>query len=152
MANNQRIAELIEPTINSLGYELICADLIRGKGTVLRLYIDSPEGINITDCETVSRQVSGVLDVEDPISGEYSLEVSSPGFDRPLAKISHFEQFLGEEARVQTSLPIDGRRKFTGRIVAVNGDDITLEDNTQQTWQVNFAQIDRAKLVPNFDS
>lgn len=151
MARNEKLAELLEPTVQSLGYELVCVELIRAKTTVLRLYIDGPNGIGIEDCETVSRQVSGVMDVEDPISGEYNLEVSSPGLDRPLAKLAHFQQFLGEEAQVMAAFPVDGRRKFTGRITSIEGDDITLTDKTEQVWIVNFAQIDRAKLIPNFD-
>src|SRR5688572_17602352 len=134
----QEISALLSPTVASMGLELLGAEYLPSPGgAVLRLYIDVPQAesaernVGIEDCEAVSREVSGQLDVEDPISGNYTLEVSSPGLDRLLFTPAHFERFLGEQAKVGLKLPQDGRRRLTGRIAAVDGNTITFEVDGQ---------------------
>ena len=127
------IAQLLAPTVESLGLELLGVEYLPSPGgAVVRLYIDRPgadaaaegQGVGIEDCEAVSREVSAQLDVEDPISGNYTLEVSSPGVDRLLFTPAHFARFVGEQAKVGLKLPQDGRRRLQGRIAAVEGDTI----------------------------
>lgn len=146
-----RLTDLLEPVIRSLGYELVVLEFGAGTGAgTLRLFIDGPDGITLADCEKVSREVAGVLDVEDPIPSAYQLEVSSPGMDRPLAKPEHFLQFKGEVARVQMLAPVDGRRRFQGRVLDADADSVTLEiDGAAVT--LPFRDIEKAKLVPDFD-
>jgi ribosome maturation factor RimP len=153
------IAELLAPTVASLGLELLGVDYVPAPGgATLRLYIDVPndalgEGearaIGIDDCEAVSREVSAQLDVEDPISGHYTLEVSSPGVDRPLFEAAHFARFAGEQAKVGLKLPQDGRRRLTGRIVSVEGDTVTF-DLDGQPFAVAIGNIEKARLVPDW--
>jgi len=115
----------------------LLADLaarLSGKNGVLRLFIDSPGGIGLEDCETVSRAVSALLDVEDPIPGHYDLEVSSPGLDRKLTKLAHFQRFTGETLKVQTRFPIEGRRRFRGRLLSTDDKNIVLDvDGTRHS-------------------
>ena len=115
------LAKLLVPTIESLGYEL--SDLeakIGSQNGLLRLFIDKEDGINLEDCEKVSSAVSALLDVEDPLPGQYNLEVSSPGSDRTLTKLAHFERFTGETVKVQMRFPIEGRRRFRGKLLSVD--------------------------------
>jgi ribosome maturation factor RimP len=151
-----QIAALLAPTIESLGLELLGTEYLPAPGSaVLRIYIDIPadaaEGrtVGIEDCESVSREVSAQLDVEDPISGNYTLEVSSPGIDRPLFTPAHFERFIGEQAKVGLKLPQDGRRRLLGRIISVEDGRITF-DVDGQPLQVAGDNIDRARLVPDW--
>ena len=158
------IANLLSPTIQSLGLELLGVEYLPSPGgAVLRLYIDVPAGaqgddgaprmVGIEDCESVSREVSAQLDVEDPISGHYTLEVSSPGVDRPLFTPAQFARFLGEDAKVVLQLPMDGRRRFQGRIVAVEGDRIDFDIDARpapQRVSVAFDNIEKARLVPDW--
>jgi ribosome maturation factor RimP len=158
------IANLLTPTIQSLGLELLGVEYLPSPGgAVLRLYIDVPAGaqgddgaprmVGIEDCESVSREVSAQLDVEDPISGHYTLEVSSPGVDRPLFTPAQFARFLGEEAKVVLQLPMDGRRRFQGRIVAVEGERIDFDVDAKpapQRVSVTFDNIEKARLVPDW--
>lgn len=147
MTRNE-IAELLEPTIARLGYEL--ADLevkVGGKNGILRLFIDSPDGIGLGDCEKVSLAVSTLLDVEDPLPGHYALEVSSPGLDRKLTKVEHFQRFTGETVKVEMRFPIEGRRRFRGTLVSSDDENIVVEmDGESHTLAV--ATIDTARLVP----
>lgn len=154
------IATLLAPTVASLGLELLGAEYLPAPGgAVLRLYIDRPgaeaqadgegEAVGIEDCEAVSREVSAQLDVEDPISGNYTLEVSSPGVDRLLFAPAHYARFLGQQAKVGLKLPQDGRRRLQGAIAAVDGDSITFEVDGQPLV-VAFANIDKARLVPDW--
>ena len=141
------IAELITPTIEALGLELWGIEHgSQGKFSLLRIYIDSEEGVTIDDCERVSRQVSAILDVEDPISGEYTLEVSSPGMDRPLFTEEQFKRYLGEVANVRTRGPINGRRKFKGTIVEVS-DGTVVVNIDGENYQIPHAEIEKAALV-----
>ena len=140
---------IIAKAVTALGYELVGVELIaRPKsGHLLRLYVDQEGGVGLSDCEKVSHQVSGALDVEDPIRGEYTLEVSSPGLDRPLFELAHFARFVGSVARVKTHAPIDGRSNYKGTIVAVESDDVILQVE-DKTVRLPFANVASARLVP----
>jgi ribosome maturation factor RimP len=164
------IADLLAPTIQALGLDLLGVEYLPAPGgAVLRIYIDKPgaeplrgalpdgeasaQHVGIEDCEAVSREVSAVLDVEDPISGHYTLEVSSPGVDRPLFTPAQFARFLGEEAKVVLKLPHDGRRRFQGRIAAVEGERIGFDIEAKpapQRLEVSFDNIEKARLVPDW--
>lgn len=141
------MTDLLEPTVKALGLELWGIEYLgRGKQSVLRIFIDSDQGITVEDCEKVSRQLSSVLDVEDPIAGEYRLEISSPGTDRRLFAIAHFEKYIGNEVNVKLRTTIDGRRKVKGTISGVKGDTISvLEDGVEFLFP--FVEIDKAHLV-----
>jgi ribosome maturation factor RimP len=143
-----QIAELLEPTVSRLGYELSDLEVkVGGKQGILRLFIDKPDGIGLDDCEKVSRAVSAILDVEDPLPGHYDLEVSSPGLDRKLTKVEHFQRFAGETVKVQMRFPIEGRRRFRGTLVSSDDESIVVEvDGESHTLPV--ATIDTARLVP----
>jgi len=144
------LTRLLRPAVESLGYELIGIEHEQGKRSgVLRLYIDKEEGIAVEDCEKVSRQVSAVLDVEDPIAGEYTLEVSSPGLDRPLFEIEQFAQYAGEEVKLRLRSPIDGRRNFTGLIVECTDGTVVLKVDDESV-RLPFDAIGVARLVPRF--
>ena len=124
----------------------------QGRHSVLRLFIDSDNGITLDDCEAVSRQVSAVLDVEDPIKTEYNLEVSSPGLDRPLFTFDQFAQYVGEDVQVRLKMAVAGRRKFTARLANADLATQTLMfADKEETWEVNITQVDKANLVPVFD-
>ena len=152
------IAELLGPTIESLGLELLGIEYLPAPGgATLRLYIDVPAGeggadlrtVTIDDCEAVSREVSAQLDVADPISGNYTLEVSSPGLDRPLFTPVQFARFLGEQAKVALKLPQDGRRRLQGTILRVGADSVVFAlDGAEFT--VAADNIDKARLVPDW--
>jgi ribosome maturation factor RimP len=145
----EELTRLLEPTVERLGYELADLEITRGgRDSVIRVFIDRPEGIGLADCETVSRQVSAVLDVEDPVPGHYVLEVSSPGLDRKLTKPAHFRRYVGDEVRVQLRFPIDGRRKYRGELKAANEDTIVVAVDGQ-SHELPIATIDSARLVPS---
>jgi ribosome maturation factor RimP len=145
----EELRKLLEPTIERQGYEL--SDLeanLGGKGGVVRIFIDHPDGISLEDCERVSLAVSAILDVEDPLPGQYSLEVSSPGLDRKLTKVEHFQRFVGETLKVQTRFPVEGRKRFRGTLVSSNNENIVVEvDGTSHS--LPLATIDTARLVPD---
>jgi len=145
---SDELAELIEPTVERLGYEL--ADLevkLGGRSGVVRLFIDQPAGITLDDCERVSLAVSALLDVEDPVPGHYDLEVSSPGLNRKLTKPEHFARFAGELVKVEMRFPIEGRKRFRGLLKATDGDTIEVEvDGVSHS--LPLATIDTARLVP----
>lgn len=141
---------LLEPTVEALGYELTDLELsFGGGGGALRLFIDRPEGIRVEDCEAVSRQISGLLDVEDPIQGDYDLEVSSPGMDRKLVKPAHFDRFAGQRVKGRFRAAIDGRRRFAGVLIGRDGDTVRLQvDDAELT--VPIEAIELIRLVPEF--
>ena len=142
------LAKLLEPTVERLGYELADLEVRLGsKGGMVHVFIDKPEGIDLEDCEKVSLAVSALLDVEDPVPGNYNLEVSSPGLDRKLTKIEHFQRFEGEIVKVQMRFPIEGRRRFRGTLVSSDDENIVVDvDGVSHTLPV--ATIDTARLVP----
>lgn len=150
------IAALLASTVATLGLELLGAEYLTAPGgSVLRLYIDVPEAeaasrsVGIEECEAVSREVSAQLDVEDPISGNYTLEVSSPGLDRPLFSAAQFARFVGEIAKVTLKLPQDGRRRLQGAILRVDGEGIVFAVDGAE-FAVEAANIEKARLVPDW--
>ena len=143
---------LLAPTVEGMGFELVGVEYAAaGRGSLLRLYIDSAAGIDVDDCAEVSHQVSGVLDVEDPIKQEYRLEVSSPGLDRPLFVREHFERFAGRRARIKLRSPVEeGRgRKLTVELGGVDGDSLKVISDKGE-FLVPLQQIHSARLVPEF--
>ncbi len=148
IVTRDELVKLLEPTVEGLGYEL--SDLeasLGGRNGFLRIYIDKDDGISLDDCEKVSLAISALLDVEDPVPGQYNLEVSSPGSDRTLTKLSHFERFTGETVKVQMRFPVDGRRRFRGKLLSADEENIVLEvDGVAHT--LTMATIDTARLVP----
>jgi ribosome maturation factor RimP len=143
---------MLQPLVEDLGYEFVGLEYSGNpKNSVLAIYIDKPEGIAVEDCETVSREVAALLDVEDPISGHYNLEVSSPGLDRPLFTLDQFEQFSGEEVKLTAFAPVDGRRKFKGRIIGATEGMVRLEQDGSEV-SLDFGNIAKARLVPDYDS
>ena len=141
------ITELIDTTIQALGLDLWGVELLQqGKYSLLRIYIEREEGVTIEDCEKVSRQVSALMDVEDPIAGEYTLEVSSPGMDRPLFCIEHYSQYVGIEVDLKLRRPLDGRRKFKGQIIKVSGDIVGLSVEGSE-YDLEFSDIEKASIV-----
>jgi ribosome maturation factor RimP len=148
MMTGDELLKLLEPVVERLGYEL--ADLevrLGGKGGLIRVFIDKPEGIDLDDCEKVSLAVSALLDVEDPVPGNYSLEVSSPGLDRKLTKVEHFQRFAGETLKVQMRFPIEGRRRFRGTLVSSDDENIVVEVDGE-SLSLPLKTIDTARLVP----
>ncbi|MEC8811923.1 MULTISPECIES: ribosome maturation factor RimP [unclassified Ketobacter] len=147
----ESLKEMLEPAVNAVGMELWGIEyLSQGKHSILRVYIDSEDGVTIDNCEAASHQVSGVLDVEDPINGEYNLEVSSPGMDRPLFNFDQFAMYQGELIKVRLQMAVNGMRNFTGKLLEAKDDVLTFQvDNQQLTVSIN--QIDKANLVPIFD-
>ena len=144
----EELLRLLEPTVVTLGYELVEIEFApAGSGGLLRLYIDAPPGITLEDCERVSRQVSAVLEAEDPIPGHYTLEVSSPGLDRVLRTREHFKRFLGSRIKVQLGTPLEGRRRFTGALLEVLDHGVVLDVDGVRT-SLGFEQIQKARLVP----
>lgn len=145
------LRKLVEPTIMALGYELVAVELSGGTGQhKLVLYIDRAGGLSVDDCALVSRQVSALLDVEDPISGHYTLEVSSPGLDRPLSSRADFARFAGRMVRAQLARPLggqDGQRRFKGLLKGIEGESVLLEVDGELA-RLPFEAIERARLVP----
>lgn len=146
----EHLLELIEPVVEGLGYECVGIEYnSHPKHGFLRIFIDGEQGVGMEDCTKVSHQVSGVLDVEDPIVGEYNLEVSSPGMDRPLFKLEQFAQFIGHTAQVNLFKPVGGRRKITGLIEKVEDNHVYLQQNGQ-VYKVPFQAMSRARLEPDY--
>jgi ribosome maturation factor RimP len=142
-----RIREIAEKIAISEGMELVDLDFRReGSGTVVRLFIDKPGGVNLTDCQEISGQVAAQLEVEDPVPGSYTLEVSSPGLDRRLTRESHFVQFTGRKARVTTHQPFQGRRKFLGQIEGFAEGKIVLSTEDGGTVEIPLEDVARARL------
>lgn len=143
-----QLEKLIGPSITAMGYEWVgCVFVPRGRNSLLRIYIDSIHGITVDDCERVSRQVGAVLDVEDPISGSYTLEVSSPGLDRPLFTLAHYKKFIGAKINIKLHVPMENRKHLQGTIVSVTDGAITI--NTEdKIFELTLANIMRANLVP----
>jgi len=147
----QRLAEMLTPSVEDLGYELVGIEYIRaGKHSTLRVYIDQESGILVDDCAVVSKQISAIMDVEDPITNEYTLEVSSPGLERPLFSATHYLEFVGSEVKVQLRMPIQNRRKWKGIIASVDGEIICVNVNgTEERFALS--NIQKANIVPKFD-
>ncbi len=147
----QKLTDMLKPAVEEVGKELLgCEFISAGNHSVLRLFIDHENGIEVDDCAEVSRQVGAILDVEDPISTEYSLEVSSPGLDRPLFEMSHFQAVIGETINVKLSIPLNGRRKFKGKLEAIEKDTLVVLLDGEE-YELIFSNVDKANLVYNFD-
>ena len=143
----EKVTQLVQPTVEALGLELWGIEhTSQGKYSVLRIFIEREEGITIEDCERVSRQVSAILDVEDPIAGEYTLEVSSPGMDRLLFTPQQFQQYCGEEVSIRMRTPVDGRRKFKGTLTDVV-DDIVHVQVDGNVFALPHGDIEKANIV-----
>jgi ribosome maturation factor RimP len=152
VASNLRetLIALLEPLLTSLGFELADLEFSPGRGhSQLRVYIDAAAGVVIEDCERCSREISALLDVNDPIPSAYTLEVSSPGLDRVLRTPAHYGRFVGAQVQVELLVPREGRRRYTGRLQAVTATGVELEVDGVQV-QVGFADISRTRLVPEW--
>lgn len=146
-AMDRRLAEIIAPVIEDMGYELVRVRLMGGQYHTLQVMADRPEGgIEVDDCAAISTAVSAVLDVEDPLSDPYTLEVSSPGIDRPLTRLKDFEAFEGYEAKIETAEMIDGRRRFKGVLAGVEGNEVLINIE-EGTIGLQFDWLSDAKLV-----
>ena len=148
-AQERRVYKLIEPAVVAFGYELLGVQVLReGANPTLRIYIDKSDGITVDDCAKVSHQVSGVLDIEDPIAGEYALEVSSPGLDRPLFTPHHYQQFAGSRVKFRFYAPYEGRRKLKGELLGLQGDRVRVQETADKIWEIPLDLIAQARLVP----
>ncbi len=150
MTLEEKIAQLVRPTVESLGFELWgCEYIPAGKHSTLRLFIESEAGVTVDDCGRVSRQISALMDVEDPIASAYMLEVSSPGMDRLLFTPEQFKAYEGEIVQVRTSSPVMGRKRFKGEMLQVSDQDIVVEVDGE-AYELAYELIDKANLVPQF--
>jgi ribosome maturation factor RimP len=136
--------------VTGLGCDLWGIEYLpQGKQSILRVFIDSQDGIDIKDCERISRQLSSVLDVEDPLSGKYVLEVSSPGIDRRLFTLAQFEQYAGANVKINLRSPFEGRRKFSGQLCGIEAGNVVVRVNEDE-YLLPFEGIDRASIIPDF--
>ena len=147
----EKLGEIIAPLVGDLGLEFVGVEFSPSSGnSMLRVYIDAPERpVVIEDCERVSREISALLDVNDPIAGRYTLEVSSPGIDRPLFTPQQFARFVGSEVKINTALPVDGRRRFQGVLRAVDDERVNVDQDGKDV-AIAHANIIKAKLVPDY--
>ena len=150
-AIDRRMAEIITPVIEDMGFELVRVRLMSGKNQILQVMVETPEGgIEVDDCGKVSTAISAILDVEDPILDAYALEVSSPGIDRPLTRLKDFDTFEGYEAKIETDELIDGRRRFKGTLAGIEGEEVLInitEGTKELTVGLQFDWLTDAKLV-----
>lgn len=147
-ARVDELQQLLAPVVAALGYELWGLELSAyARHSLLRVYIDSENGITVDDCAAVSGQVSSMLDVSDPITGAYTLEVSSPGWDRPLFSPGQFSAYVGEKVKVKLGYPVEGQRNCSGRLVAADGNGIVVEVKPEKQLTLPFAAIKKANLV-----
>ncbi len=145
----EKLLGLLEPVVGGLGYELVEIEFgSSGRSSLVRVYIDRTDGggVGLDDCERASRAIGAVLDAEEPIGHDYQLEVSSPGFDRPLRTAAHFARFAGSEAKIELAAPIDGRRRFRGRLGAVVEGMVAIEVD-RKVWKLPLSGISKARLV-----
>ena len=148
MVTREQLIALLEPGVEALGYELTDLEVNLGRGRgVVRLFIDQPDGVTLDDCEFVSHQVSGLLDVEDPIPSDYNLEVSSPGLDRKLVKPEHFDRFAGSAIKTRLKRLVEGRRRIKGYLLRREGNRVLVRSDGE-TYAIPIADIEVARLVP----
>ena len=147
-ARADELQRMLAPVVSALGYELWGVEInVYARHSLLRIYIDGPAGITVDDCAVVSRQVSSTLDVGDPIQGAYTLEVSSPGWDRPLFAVEHYRRYLGEQVALRLAYPVEGKRNITGRLLAVNEMQVEVESKAGEHLTLPMVAIKRARLV-----
>lgn len=147
----KKLTDMLNAPVEALGFELVGVEYVRaGKHSILRVFIDSEKGIDVDDCADVSHQVSAVLDVEDPISNEYNLEVSSPGMERPLFKAEHYSKVIGEQVSLKLNLPLNGRRNFKGELKSSSETNIQIDVDGEH-FDLLISNISKANVVPNFD-
>lgn len=133
-----------------MGYELVGAEFVtQGRQAILRIYIDSPNGIMLEDCQKASHQLSGILDVEDPIRGEYNLEVSSPGLERPIFKESDYERFKGQKVKLKLKELVDGKRKLKGILLGLEQNQVNIQCDDGECRQIPVVMISKANLLQN---
>jgi len=145
------LKELVAPVAQALGYELWGIEYSsQGKQSVVCIYIDNAEGIDVDDCAKLSRQVGGIFDVEEPIAGEYSLQVSSPGMDRRLFTLDQCTRYVGAQVKVRLRTAFEGRRNFTGQMTGVEGDDVVVAVDDHE-YLLPFDQIEKANIIPGFE-
>jgi ribosome maturation factor RimP len=146
---NQTLVELLYPVITGMGYELWGVEqLPDGRDSLLRVYIEHESGISLEDCTRVSRQVAAVLDVEDPVTGAYRLEISSPGLDRPLFTLEHFSRFIGEQVRVQLRQKLEDRKRISGQISRIEDDKVTIDSDGDE-YIISAGLIEKANILPS---
>jgi len=142
--------ELFEPVVNGLGFDLIEIEHYPNpKHGVLRLYIDKADGVVVSDCSAVSRQISALIDVEDPVRGHFNLEVSSPGLDRPLRRLVDFQRFIGSLVTLKTVMPFDGQRNFKGRLLKASEEAAVIETDDEEI-DIPMSAIEKARIVPEY--
>lgn len=147
----EELQALLAPVVVALGYECWGIEFsAQGRHSMLRVYIDKEGGVQVDDCAIVSRQISGVLDVEDPISVEYTLEVSSPGMERPLFTLDQFAKFAGEQVKIKLRSPFEGRRNFQGLLRGVEEQDVVVQVEDHE-FLLPIDMIDKANIIPTFD-
>lgn len=152
MSRVQQLQELLAPVIEAMDYQCWGVEFIsQGKHSILRVFIEREDGITVDDCELVSRQISALLDVEDPVSGEYTLEVSSPGMDRPLFNKQQFATYTGHLVKIRTRMAIEERRNFQGVLRGIEGEDVVVQvDNFEYLLPLDL--IEKANVIPVFDN
>lgn len=144
------LEQLLIPVVEALGYRCWGIEFLsQGRHSLLRVFIDHPDGVSVEACATVSRQASAVLDVEDPISGDYTLEVSSPGMDRPLFTLEQYAAYVGEQVKIRLRVPYEGRRNFQGVIRGVEDDDVVVQVEEHE-YLLPIDSIDKSQIVPRF--
>ncbi len=147
----RKLTDMLIPAVEALGFEMVGVEFVRaGKHSTLRVFIDHEDGIDVDDCANASHQISAVLDIEDLITAEYNLEVSSPGMDRPLFNAEHYTLVIGETVTVKLSIPQDGRRNFKGLLLKCENDTILVKVDNDE-FSLAIANIEKGNLVPNFD-
>ena len=149
MQNKHPLEDMLTPVINQLGFDVVCILTIGQKNPSLQIMIERKDRTDIVvdDCATVSRAVSDILDEKDPIKDQYNLEVSSPGLDRPLTKAEHFQRFAGYEAKIETSVEVDARKRFKGRILSLDDKENIHFDMDGKEWVIPFEAVSKAKLL-----
>ena len=150
MHTDERLSRLVAPVVEALALEMWGVEVIpQGHKKIVRIYIDSQQGVGLSECESVSRQLSALFDVEEPVSGNYTLEVSSPGMDRPLYHEAQFKRFVGSEVKVKLQYAFEGRRNYKGILVSVENAEVgILVDDTEYTLPLET--IERANVVPHY--
>jgi ribosome maturation factor RimP len=142
--------ELFEPVVNGMGYDLIEIEHFPNpKHGVLRLYIDKEDGVTVDDCSSVSHQISALIDVEEPVSGHFNLEISSPGLDRPLRRLKDFQRFTGSLVKLKTARPLEGQRNFRGRLLEADEDKVVIETDDEEI-SLPMSVVEKARIVPEY--